>query len=111
MSSFLLLGETPGLERDDVAGLFRIYGAGFAIMCAVTMALHLQGRRQGDHPRGLRGRAIIYALLASAGTLSLLLTFSPKAATFAPWVYPGAGLVVGLFAARYRWAEDARAVD
>jgi hypothetical protein len=102
-ASFLLSGSTPGLGADDVGSLFRVYGAGFVAMCVVTMMLHLQGRRHSDAPRVMRGRAIIYAILAAAGTLSLALTFGQPTAQFAPWVYPVAGVAVGLFAWRYRW--------
>jgi uncharacterized membrane protein len=107
LAAFLLAGESAGLDARGVAEVFRVYGAGFAAMCTVTMALHLQGGRFTDEPRHLRGRAISYGILATAGAVSLALTFLPGTAPLlAPWVYAALPLVMGLFAFLYRWDED-----
>ena len=107
LAAFLLAGESAGLDAGGIAEVFRVYGAGFASMCTVTMALHLQGVRFTDQPRHLRGRAISYGILATAGAVSLSLTLLPGAALFAPWVYAALPLVMGLFAFLYRWEEEA----
>lgn len=105
LADYLLHGGTPGLDMRGIAELFRIYGAGFAIMCTVTMALHLQGSRRSSEPRHMRGRAIIYGLFAAGGTVSFLLTLAPRAAMVSPWICPVVALAVGLFASLYDWSE------
>lgn len=107
LADFLIAGGSPGLDAGGVADLFRIYGAGFATMCTVTMALHLQGCSHTDQPRHLRGRAIVYGILASFGMLSMAITFLPKFGILAPWAYLALPPVMGLFTFLYRWEEGA----
>lgn len=111
LAGFLLAGESPGLDARAIAEIFRVCGAGFATICTVTMALHLQGRPQGDEPRHMRGRAIVYGILAASGALSLALTVMPGLAMLAPWVYAVLPPVMGLFAFLCRWEEDRPAPD
>jgi uncharacterized membrane protein len=107
LSAFLLNEAHPALDRPMLIRVFRIYGAGFAMMCTVTMLLFLQGMRFGKPaaPRLIRGRAIVYGLLASVGALSTALTLWPQMAWAAPWVYLVLPPGMALFGFLYRWTD------
>ncbi|APZ97158.1 hypothetical protein BWQ93_00600 [Sphingopyxis sp. QXT-31] len=62
-------------------------------------ALDAQGRREAY------GQVIIWAILAATGIVSTGMTFFRATVPFAPMVYATLPLTIGLFAARYRWAE------
>jgi uncharacterized membrane protein len=107
LSAFLLDEAHPALDRPMLIRVFRIYGAGFAMMCTVTMLLFVQGIRFGNpaSPRLIRGRAIVYGLLALAGAASTALTFWPAMAWASPWVYLVLPPAMALFGAIYRWSD------
>jgi uncharacterized membrane protein len=104
---YATMGVSPGVSGQDLPFLFRLYGAGFATMCSLVMLLYRQGMGGAAAParRQLRGRAIIYALLATTGLASIALSFVPRLAPFAGFAYATIPLLVGLFAWRYRWEE------
>ncbi|HEX8262193.1 MAG TPA: TMEM175 family protein [Allosphingosinicella sp.] len=105
------LGGTGTRFTGDLAGMFAIYGAGFAGMAGVMAALFAEAERQpGASPSvrsGARGETVIWLILAVTGTVSMLLSLIDSAAPFAPFVYSTLPLTVGLFAWRYPWGGAA----
>lgn len=87
----------PGAEiirtLGDLSDLFRIYGAGFAILAGLFVALYQRALRHPDRlgvaPDSLEAIRLsrdIWSIAAIAGLVSAGLTFGPMAA--APWL-PG----------------------
>jgi len=106
-------------NADDYDGrlgqMFALYGAGFVLMSMLTAGLfHTARRNPGLDAQGQReayGQVIIWAILAATGIVSTVLTFFRATVPFAPMIYATLPLTIGLFAARYRWAEPTEQGD
>ncbi|QMW23313.1 TMEM175 family protein [Sandaracinobacteroides saxicola] len=107
IADYALGGHTGQFRGADLPALYRIYGAGFAMMCALVMLLFLQGMRHGTpaNPPELRGRAIIYGLMAGIASLSVIVALIPATAFSAAFAYALLPPVIGLFAWRFDWGS------
>ena len=104
------LGGSGTRFSGDLGEMFAIYGAGFAAMSAVLVALCFEAaqslRKAGDERWiGARGECWIWTIHALTGTLSMVLSLVQATARFAPFAYVILAVAVPLFAARYRWAR------
>ena len=105
VSRGLLSGEKIIRTLSDLRDLFRIYGAGFAILAGLFTAMYWRAMRHpqrlGVAPENLtqiRFSFEIWALASITGLLSAALTFGPMARApwlpgFAYWLIP---VVIGL---------------
>lgn len=96
------LGGAPALlvTRGELAGLFAIYGLGFAAMSATMMLLFFEGRRRAP-PSSTEGMTVelhIWAMLLTAGLVSAAVTRIPTIAPFAGFAYAPLGLVIPIYA-------------
>jgi len=97
---------TTGPER---AKLFALYGLGFAAMAAAVAGLFATSLRQPLAPAvraGITGEVAIWAMLAGAGLLSVLLSLPVATRALAPWVYALLPLTIGLYAWRKDWTGE-----
>lgn len=88
------------VSREELAGLFAIYGLGFAAMSGTMLLLFLDGRRRApDASReGMTVEIQIWAILLTAGLVSALITRIPAIALFAGFAYAPLGIVIPLYA-------------
>jgi len=90
----------------DLAGLFAVYGGGFAAMAFTVAALYGEALRNADLDRegraGAKGEIVIWLILAGTGIASILISLTPFG-KFAAFAYSTLPLTIGLFAARYDW--------
>lgn len=100
----------PVVPPGDLGPLFPHYGAGLATMSATTALLFPRGARgRAGAPRAeARGQATIYAMLATIGLVSTLVSKVPDWAPFAPRVYVLPPLLIGVFVWRYDWTGARR---
>ncbi|MFV3130278.1 TMEM175 family protein [Niveispirillum sp. KHB5.9] len=77
------------LGLGDARALFVLYGAGFALMSGLILALFTHGLRRGHLVAGHWDHALVWALIMGSGILSALLAAvpSPGAILVAPWSY------------------------
>lgn len=103
-------GQPSGLGGADLAGLFTLYGLGFAAMSAAVLGLFANGLRQlagaGPTRSAVTGECVIWSLLCGSGLVSAALAQFRATAPFSPWVYSLLPVVIGLFAARHDWTGE-----
>lgn len=96
------LSGAPALiaTREQLAGLFAIYGLGFATMATTMLLLFLDGRRRApDASReGMRVETHIWAILIASGLISALVTRVPAISAYAGFAYAPLGVVIPLYA-------------
>ncbi|HEY0011750.1 MAG TPA: TMEM175 family protein [Allosphingosinicella sp.] len=85
-------GAGPAIPDRERAGLFAVYGFGFATMAATQAALFASSLRRpeltGEQRMALRSETWIGGILAACGGLSVLLSLFPGTSGLAPWAYP-----------------------
>lgn len=86
--------------REQLAGLFAIYGLGFSAMATTMLLLFLDGRRRAPAASrdGMTVEMHIWAILLAAGLLSALVTRIPGIAAYAGFAYAPLGLIIPLYA-------------
>jgi uncharacterized membrane protein len=103
------LGGSGTRFAGDLAGLFLIYGAGFSAMSALTAGLFLDARSDPavtpDLRRRAGGEALIWAVCAATGLISMLVALVPGFGIWSAWTYATLPLSIPLTAALYRWEE------
>ena len=96
------LAGTPAIiaTREQLAGLFAIYGLGFAAMATTMLLLFVDGRRRApDASREAMTVEIhIWGMLIAAGLVSTVVTRIPAIAAYAGFAYAPLGLVIPLYA-------------
>lgn len=109
LSSYL--GGSGTRFSGDVAGLFLIYGAGFAAMSALVAGLFVEAwRDEAIMPIGrceALGNALIWGICAATGLVSMLITLTPVLRYAAPWAYATLPLTIPLAAFFFRWDDQA----
>jgi uncharacterized membrane protein len=95
--------------RGNIAGLFAVYGSGFAVMSAAMAALFRDALRnpdlEGAGRRKARGECAIWLILAATGALSVAVSFT-RYGVWAAMLYTTLPLTIGLFASRYDWKGE-----
>lgn len=91
------------VTREQLGGLFAIYGLGFAAMATTMLLLFLDGRRRAPESsrEGMTVEMHIWAILLAAGLVSALITRFPAIAAFAGFAYAPLGVVIPLYAMWY----------
>ena len=96
------LSGTPTIisSRDQLAGLFAIYGLGFAAMAAAMLLLFLDGRRRAPEAsrEGMTAEIHIWSILVATGLISALITRISAIAPYAGFAYAPLGFVIPLYA-------------
>jgi uncharacterized membrane protein len=101
LTQFLTGGPVP--PGFSLAGLFTLYGLGFAVMSALTAALYAHSGRRGDLAPDSQDGALAWGLVAASGVLSTLLAQLPMPwLLIAPWCYATLPLIVPLAVRRAR---------
>jgi uncharacterized membrane protein len=99
-------GQPAPLGETDLAGLFTIYGLGFAAMSAAVLCLFATGLRRvaaGPARAAVIGECAIWAMLGGSGLLSALLAQFAVTAPASPWVYSALPVAIGVFVAWHDW--------
>lgn len=86
-TSFLRGDISIGLA--EARALFTLYGAGFALMSGLTLALFWNGLRRGDLAPTHFTHVIVWSIIMASGLISILLANLPVAGAIiaAPWSY------------------------
>jgi len=110
MMQLVGLGVSNQSSTLDVRDLFALYGLVFFLLAGLIAALFWCSWRDlkgNDNSRAYAsGEFGVWAILAGAGGLSLVLATLTPFYGLAPWVYPLLGPVIGWFAWRHRWTAE-----
>jgi hypothetical protein len=97
--------------EGNLAGLFLIYGAGFAAMSALTAGLFLDARADTAVDPAMRrragGEALIWGVCAATGLVSMLLSSFSGLGVWAAWAYATLPISIPLVASLYPWEQRA----
>ena len=101
------IGTASSLDTLNTRDLFSLYGLVFFLLAGLIAALFFQSWRDPAATDLTKATASgefgVWAILACAGALSLIIATVTPVHFLAPWVYPLLGPAIGVFVWLHKW--------